>query len=566
MTIPNHHHRRRNSTTTTAGLHSYSCNRHPSSAPSPGFCASCLRERLSLIDPLSHPPDPSSFLRTRSSSLPSRSFHPSQPRRNSCDSRSHNTLSDLFVFEDAGPPPHVADSSSLLAVSAEQQQELTESRPRVRVSCRNEARNVEQPNAQPQVEEAEGEWKTVREFMDLEWESKKHKGRNAKGFWDVASSFSKKLRKWRHKETATDRRHGVDGSGLVMGGRGRGNADLSCVGNMQAEVGDYGLGRRSCDTYPRHSVDAGRLSLDGLRSSMDKPRASWDGCLVGRGCQYPQFSSNPMVSFLEDVRVIDVGFRNRMLVEGKIDAVDEVAWKSPGGCHQTRDYYDGPISVHRGRRSLDRLNSVRKGSLAEIDDRKLAMNGKISPAANELFYGAKLLIAEEDLRGSSSKSSVDDRMEGKDGNAVVGDIDEKLLKKLHKWGKAWKVWDLIQRRSESKLGSEESFPTKESGHRQGPTESEALRKLRIVAQGDANGAANQRFVSARNSFHGDGPSLIGGFVENKSLGMNGRDELWQRNRNVKQSPNNLDNGLLRFYLTPARSYRTKHVRGKARKV
>ncbi|KAI4382415.1 hypothetical protein MLD38_008383 [Melastoma candidum] len=353
---------------------------------------------------------------------------------------------------------------------------------------------------------------------------------------------------------ATDRRHVVDGSNLVMGGRRGANADLSCVGNMRAEVGDYGLCRRSCDTDPRHSVDAGRLSLDGLRCSMDRPRASWDGCLVGRGCQYPRLSSNPVVSFLEDMRVIDVGFRNRMLVEGKIDEVDEVAWKSPGGCDQTRDYYDQPTSVHRGRRSLDRLNSVRKGGLAEIDDRKLAMNAKISPTANELFYGAKLLITEEDLRGTSSKSSADDRMEGKDGNAVVGDIDEKVLKKLHKWGKAWKVWDLIQRRSESKFGSEESFPTKESGHRrQGPAESEALRKLRIVAQGDANGAANQRFIGARNSFHGDGPSLIGGFIKNKSMGMNGRDELWQRSRNVKQSPNNRDNGLLSFYLTPARS-------------
>ncbi|KAL2326072.1 hypothetical protein Fmac_025130 [Flemingia macrophylla] len=45
----------------------------------------------------------------------------------------------------------------------------------------------------------------------------------------------------------------------------------------QSEVGDCNLGRTSCDTDPRLSVDARRISFD-------CPRASWDGCLLGKAC------------------------------------------------------------------------------------------------------------------------------------------------------------------------------------------------------------------------------------------------------------------------------------------
>ena len=90
---------------------------------------------------------------------------------------------------------------------------------------------------------------------------------------------------------------------------------------------------------------------------------------------------------------------------------------------------------------------------------------------------------------------------------------------------------------------------------------ESLQKLRRVANGDADGSiVSQKLmrsysVSARNSV--DGSSFYGMSVaESKGDGDKRRENfMLQQNRSVRYSPNNLDNGLLRFYLTPLRSYR-----------
>lgn len=81
--------------------------------------------------------------------------------------------------------------STLFGVKEVKKEHETENRREVRVSRQGVGRNLDVVDAPPIVEEAEGEWKTVREFINLEWEREKHKGRNAGGFWGAASAFSK---------------------------------------------------------------------------------------------------------------------------------------------------------------------------------------------------------------------------------------------------------------------------------------------------------------------------------------------------------------------------------------
>ncbi|KAI3429045.1 uncharacterized protein J3R85_008678 [Psidium guajava] len=402
----------------------------------------------------------------------------------------------------------------------------------------------------------------MKEFIDLEWQSKKQTRKNISGLLEAASVFRRRLGKWRRKEKMK-KQCGSNGDDLGVAADVTGKIGLRKLREAQSEVGEYRLGRRSCDTDPRLSVDGGRVSVDEVRCSMDEPRASWDGYLVGRSYQYPQL--NPMVSFLEDVKVIDIGFKNRVLVEDKLNVVNEEGGggRSPGGSGQTRDYYKEQFCSQRRRRSFERLNSTRKGSLVD-DDVKLVSNMKISPASTELFYGAKLLIAEEELRGSSSKSSNDDRTEStesasKDDGSIAGGVDEKRFKKLPGWRKAWNVWGLIQRRGESKCTIEEHHAA-ENLEEQPPR----------VSNGEANGAISQRLDCSYswNSSNIDRPGSLNGtgVAESKGIGLRTREESpLTRNRSVKYSPNNIDNGLLRFYLTPSRSYGSKSVKSRLRK-
>ena len=133
--------------------------------------------------------------------------------------------------------------------------------------------------------------------------------------------------------------------------------------------------------------------MDDSRFSFDAPRASWDGYLIGKAC--PRFS--PMVSIHCD----------KVLVEEEEEGEEEVVNLEsggggggehyPGDSDQTKHYY----SVRR-RRSFDRSNSRRKSMvIGDIDELRVISNAKVSPATTELFFGAKVLIIEEDLRGAN---------------------------------------------------------------------------------------------------------------------------------------------------------------------
>ncbi|XP_022731378.1 UPF0503 protein At3g09070, chloroplastic-like [Durio zibethinus] len=422
----------------------------------------------------------------------------------------------------------------------------------------------------------------MKEFIDLDWGSKKASG---KSLWEAASVFSKKLRKWRKKQSAKKEKN----EGLVLE-----KANRRGLRETQSEIGEYGLfGRRSCDTDPRLSVDIGGLSFDDSRFSFDEPRASWDGYLIGKQKSKVNEEGN-------------VG-------EERLSVVKEEEKSSPGGSAQTRDYYAD--SLTRRRRSFDRSASNRKISLGEAEEVKSSIsNAKVSPETVGLFHGAKLLVTEKELRDSNWYSNVESG--SKDVEFVASGVGQKgfNLKKARGWQNVWSIWGLMQRRKKSEFGDEERNIEGDMGDGRlaeslqklrrvangdedrgirgnvgegtlaesllklrrlangdegksirgnvaDGTLAESLHKLRRVANGDSNGSVvSQKLmrsysVSARNSV--DGSSFYGMSVtESKGDGEKRRDNfMMQQNRSVRYSPNNLDNGLLRFYLTPLRSYR-----------
>lgn len=367
-----------------------------------------------------------------------------------------------------------------------------------------------------EIRVSDAEFKTMKELIDLEWQKKKGNGRDlreiAGTFWETASN---KVRQWRRKQKT--KKLESEGLGVEKRSARRG------LRETQSEVGEYAFGRRSCDT----DLDPGRMSLD-------EPRASWDGYVSSRA--YPRMT--PMVSVVEDVKLNE---------EDGLESLE----RSPGGSAQTKDYY---FSQTRRRRSFERSSSCahNKGVRAgEVDELKLVSN-----ATTELFYGAKLLITEKELMESSSsnsKSVEEDNVVGSVGieavcrnaaSVTTNGVDPKP----QKWHKRLKFWGLMQRKSQPKHGDEQ----------------ESWKKLRRVANGEANASVSQKLirsysVSCRNSC-----KMVGLFSNVSSVESKGSSlKALQRNRSARYSPSNLDHGLLRFYLTPLRSYRRSES-GKSR--
>ncbi|PNX97622.1 hypothetical protein L195_g020853 [Trifolium pratense] len=397
----------------------------------------------------------------------------------------------------------------------------------------------------------------MKEFIDLEIRSGKNGGRDSRlSFWDAASVFSKRLRKWKKKQKLKRNDAACDGS-VTGNGVGLRNMEVEKqrVRNLretQSEVGEYGLslGRRSCDTEPRFSVDDSRFSFDA-------PRASWDGYLIGKSCS--RFS--PMVAINGDGVLVEEEEDEEegeevVNLEGSGVGGGE---HYPGGSAQTKHYYSD-----RRRRSFDRSNSRRKSVVIGDDELRVISNAKVSPATTELFYGAKVLITEEDLRDANLKPKNNVIVDSTTGSASkeachveIGSY-QKGMNKFHKWGKLWNKLGLVQRRKEDKLVEEECV----SGDVVNKPIAESWQKLRRVVNGQGSESVSQKLirsysVSCRNHSRMAGlVNGLGGGSETKANVLNGRQEFTlQRNRSVRYSTSNVDTGLLRFYLTPLKSYR-----------
>ncbi|XP_060963649.1 protein OCTOPUS-like [Cannabis sativa] len=567
------------------------CHRHPS-IPITGFCASCLRERLVGIEASVNNDTPtrnqagsgsgagaasssgSELRRSKSCNGPKSEVfaNPSDPtRRRSCDVRARNSLYNLFNLDDERK-----------GTAGKFEVELGNLRFELKEEDRNGNEGEIRVSEHGLLDEEDGcELRPMKEFIDLECKKKKKgTGKDLKDiagtFWVAASGLSKKLRKWGRKPKGKKLNNDDDNDGGVLGVE---RCSPRHLRETQSEVGDYGLGRRSCDTDPRLSMDAGRMSLDEYRYSFDEPRASWDGYLIGRAA-YPRLT--PMVSVVEDTKLSD-GENESCVSDTNLVKDGEM---SPGGTAQTKDYYNSEsLPLQRRRRSFDCSNSLhRKGGLAEVDDLKLNSNAKVSPATTELFFGAKLLITNRDLRDAKLKSVKDESLESVESTSSKDAADsvppigrtQKGLKKSQGWQRKWNLWGLNlmqkQRSDQPKCGLVNEEDILVGGNVADPTVPNSWENLRRVANGETNGSVSQKLIRSYSVSCRKPTCKIDGLLSNPNAGGETRgisvkkreDFSLQRNRSARYSPNHVDNnGLLRFYLTPLRSYRRSQS-GKSR--
>ncbi|KAG5253787.1 UPF0503 protein [Salix suchowensis] len=485
--------------------HRYSsCNRHPSKSIT-GFCASCLRERLAGIDPDTHQETPATHLAAElrrsksyssttnnnlnnnnasSTSTSSTTATTSEPRRISCDVRQvRNTLSELFHVDDKRINPSVQKPKCLDSGLELKEEEDFGEISVLALDANDIGRNVDDF-------EEDGELKTMKEFIDLEWERKKNGGRDLKyiagSFWEVASVLSKKLGRWQRKQKKKEKKDGEILVGFLDG---------------------YLIGK----TYPRQT---------------------------------------PLVSVMEDVKLPSGVAGN---VKENMDLKNE-GESSPGGTMQTRNYYSD-----RRRRSFDRSSSNRRVGLGD-EEFKSMLNAKVSPETVGLFHGAKLLVTEKELRDSNWYSHKDYGEKNvdavsKDVTSITGvGVSKKGFKKPQRWYGVWNIWGLMQKSSQSKCGDEGSSI---SGSAVDGPMPESWQNLSGVADGEANGIVTPRLIRSYTVSARDSGQMAGSTsgAESKENGMKRKEELsLKRNRSARYSPNHLDNGLLRFYLAPLRSY------------
>ncbi|CDY07904.1 BnaC03g36190D [Brassica napus] len=338
--------------------------------------------------------------------------------------------------------------------------------------------------------------------------------------------------------------------------------------DAQSEIADCGYGRRSCDTDPRFSLDAGRFSLDAGRFSVDigrisvddprysfdEPRASWDGSLIGRTV-FPAAARPPpppsMLSVVEDAPVHRHVTRTDMQIpveeppppppqvvvnNTSNDVSDPVI--IPGGSIQTRDYYTDSSS--RRRKSLDRSSSIRKTAaavVADVDEPKPPVSSidTYSGSLRDNNYGVETtdngFLREPAITGERKVSSNDNN------------------KKSRRWGK-WSILGLIYRKSVNKYEEEE--------------EEERYRRLN---GGMVERSLSESWPELRNGGGGAGPRMVrsnsnvswrssGGGMGRKVTGL-------ERNKSSRYSPKNGDNGMWKFYLAPMKGSRRMSVGGGA---
>ncbi|KAK4796332.1 hypothetical protein SAY86_028658 [Trapa natans] len=520
-----------------------------------------------------------------------------EPQRKSCDVRARSTLWNLFTLDDGTKSPG-AEQRNLASTSIQPHPALESKEVFAEIEAvkpdigeeseeeKDEIRAFEEArrsNVVAEIVEEEGvrkepgelvaeDLRTMKDHMDLDSNHKKPpSGRDFKdiagSFWSAASVFSKKLQKWRKKQKLKRQREAGGGGGYsstlpVEKPIGRQFRET------QSEIADYGFGRRSCDTDPRFSLDAGRISFDDPRYSFDEPRASWDGYLVGRS--FPPARMGPtMVSVVEDSpptvhHVPRTDTQIPVEEPPMINSLEEEDDGVPGGSAQTRDYYLD--SSARRRKSLDRSSSIRKTAaavVAEMDELKSVKNAKVSPVTMEYFQGSKSLVGERELRDSrdSTLNSLGDDYSDMfeigfaDGVSVMANGDRKGPKKSSRW-KAWSIWGFIHRKGGNKDENYDRFSSRGNGVERSFSESWKDRNGGPRLAADRRVLRSNSSVNSRNSY-----SLGGSFGRKSGMDMNGhsrkrRDEFFlERNRSARYSPKNVDNGLLRFYLTPMRGSR-----------
>ncbi|KAF8775297.1 hypothetical protein HU200_004704 [Digitaria exilis] len=409
--------------------------------------------------------------------------------------------------------------------------------------------------------------KAIKDHIDLDSsQNKKASPKDLKeiagSFWVAASVFSKKWQKWRRKQKLKKEAAVSKAAAAAMPPPEKpSKPSFLRRRRLRGEAGsELAGGRRSCDTDPRFSLDAARMSIDDAGFSWDEPRASWDGYLFGAGAGIglgrappPLSRLPPILSVLEDTPT-DIVERSDGQIPVEDDDFDP---DPPGGSLQTRDYYLDSSS--RRRRSLERSSSVRRPSFEvpvdPIPVAAAAVNGKESPIRGSEFYHYHHA---EDLfdRGFSSNSLIEDISASLEA-ALSGPAKKPPR---HRWRKAWSLWGLIHRRAAGRRSVGGGGPSDIADRSFSEPWPDRVRGANPKMQ-----RCNSN-LSARSSFSsnsgGLGSSRRSGYVDAGGNLVRRREETHgqapqvERNRSARYSPGRaaaVDNGMLRFYLTPMRS-------------
>ncbi|KAL2508286.1 hypothetical protein Fot_31933 [Forsythia ovata] len=526
------------------------CYRHPDE-PVTGICASCLRERLSGLDSSATTADDiaaslSPELRRCRSVSTSKceascsSF--TEQRRKSCDVRSdRSSLAHLFDNDDeknGSSGCSKVESKNLglsrVTYTVIEASEEKRSSEEIRVS-RNALVAVDVNNIDNDEEIEEGEFKTMKEYIDLEFQIKNNKSKDlraiAGNLLGAASVFTKKLQKWRQKNKM--KKPNNNSNCETAGSRSCNDVFLNREKSRETQS-DIG-GRRSCDTEPRFSVDAGRISFD-------EPRASWDGYMIAR--TIPRLA--PMFSVVEN-GILSNGNRfenQRLSVDGPMHSIMEDETSSGGSGNSNSD------SSSMMRSSFDRSSSVRS-----IGKKTMGSEDQgVSPA------NLKLVITERELKDWHMNSIRDDGLE------KVGSISKRTAaaenvgnlnvpKKSVRWRKVRNVFNFKHKNCEDKC---ESFAGNviDSSIDDPKQEKEACGEVKEVSGWKLTRSSS--VVGSRSSCEIPGSSYGRRSVDNSGVrAYKGREEfMLERNTSAKYSSMDLDNGVVPFYMTPLRSFRS----------
>ncbi|KAF8719600.1 hypothetical protein HU200_024341 [Digitaria exilis] len=535
-----------------------------------------------------------------------------EPQRRSCDVRGRSTLWALFHQDDRervrdgtafGAFP--ASSSAAAAALAAEVLPPPQQQPQAEASLEEEIDVAEDSDEiVPVVEpvlvvdtsgemEAEAyaaprEIRAMKDHIDLESSQSQQPSRKpppkdlkeiAGSFWLAASVFSKKWQKWRRKQKVKKQESAGSKAAAAAMPPPEKPSKPSFLRRSRffhhGEAGsEFAAGRRSCDTDPRFSLDAGRMSVDDVGFSWDEPRASWDGYLFGAGAGIglggrappPLSRLPPILSALEDSPAgIVERSDDQIPVEDDSQPEPDADANIPGGSAQTRDYYMDSSS--RRRRSLDRSSSVRRSF--EVTDPKpvpvpvpvpmpvaapaAIVNGKESPLmGSSEFYHFQHAEDLLDHHRFSTSSLVEDFSASLDAAA----FHHGPAKKPRRWRKAWSLWGLIHRRAAGRRSGASDDAADRAFSEPWPSELLRVRGYnggRMMQRCNSNASARSSFSS--NS--GLGSSSRRSFVDAHGNSKRRREECavaaLERNRSARHSPGQADNGMLRFYLTPMRS-------------